>query len=75
MSDEVKKNTGFAHDDDGNVDDRRLAGWVMIGIAGFMSLADLFATLTANENIVIAFLASAGLMMGVTVFEKLFKRS
>jgi len=30
MSDEAK--TGIGHDDDGNVDDKRVAGWVMLGV-------------------------------------------
>ena len=30
-----KKNTGIGHDDDGNVDDRRVAAWVlMVAILG-----------------------------------------
>jgi len=71
MSDEKK--TGLGHDDDGNVDDRRIAGWVLIATAAGMGIADLFAVMTANVEIVLGFITAAALLFGVTVFEK-FKR-
>jgi hypothetical protein len=74
MSDEVKKNTGFAHDDDGNLDDRRIAGWVLIVAAVAMGIADLFEIMTANVEIVLGFITAGALLFGATVFEK-FKRS
>ncbi len=42
MSDEVKKDTGIGHDDDGNVDDKRIAGWILVVTAVVMGIADLF---------------------------------
>ena len=65
-----EKKTGLGHDDDGNVDDRRIAGWVIIGTALAISVADLFALFTANQAIVnTMFLAGVGLL-GSTVAEK-----
>ena len=74
MSDEVKKNTGVGHDDDGNVDDKRIAGWILVITAVGMGIADLFSVMTANERIVEGFLFAGALLFGSTVAEK-FKRS
>ena len=31
--DKSRPNTGLGHDDDGNIDDKRVAGWVMFAVA------------------------------------------
>lgn len=73
MSDSEKK-TGIGHDDDGNVDDRRVAAWLIIVTALAISVLDLFNALSANEALVnTMFLAGVGLF-GATVAEK-FKRT
>jgi hypothetical protein len=71
--DDGKLDTGLGHDDDGNVDDRRIAGWVLIVAAIVMGIADLFGMFSANEVIVQGFLYSGALLFGSTVAEK-FKR-
>jgi len=73
MSDE-KKDTGLGHDDDGNVDDRRIAAWAMIITALGMGIADMFEFFVANERIVEGFLYAGALLFGSTIAEK-FKRS
>lgn len=74
MSDEVKKDTGIGHDDDGNVDDKRIAGWILVVTAVIMGIADLFSIMTANDQIVEGFLFAGALLFGSTVAEK-FKRT
>jgi hypothetical protein len=53
MSEE--KNTGIGHDDDGNVDDGRVAGWVfvaiMVGLAGIGMFGSTENSTTAIEMI------------------------
>lgn len=70
----MEKNTGIGHDDDGNVDDRRIAGWLILGAALVISMLDLFGSLTANQAIVnTMFLAGVGLL-GATVAEKFTRK-
>ena len=68
------KNTGLGHDDDGNVDDRRIAAWALIITALVMGVADMFDIMTANPQIVEGFLYAGALLFGSTIAEK-FKRS
>lgn len=64
---------GIGRDDDGNIDDRRVAAWLIILTALTISVADLFGGLSANEALVnTMFLAGVGLF-GATVAEK-FKK-
>lgn len=66
--------TGIGRDDDGNIDDRRIAAWLIILTALAISVADLFGGLSANEALVSTmFLAGVGLF-GATVAEKFKKR-
>ena len=74
MSDQVRKKTGIAHDDEGNVDDRRVAGWILL----FASIGLALASIVVKSNppsvdIVRAFLLSSVGLFGSTVAEK-FKR-
>lgn len=73
MDDEKVKDTGLMHDDDGNVDDKRVAGWILVVFALLMGIADLLPFFTANERIVESFLFAGGLLLGATLTEK-FKR-
>ena len=69
----MEKKTGLGHDDDGNVDDRRIAGWVIIGAALVISILDLFGSLTANQAIVNTMLLAGVGLFGATIAEK-FKK-
>jgi hypothetical protein len=65
--------TGLLHDDDGNTDDRRVAGALMVITALGMAIADLWPVFVANERIVEGLLYAGALLLGSTVAEK-FKR-
>lgn len=63
-------NTGLGHDDQGHVDDRRVAGWVMLGAAVGMAVATLWPRYSIDPEIIKAFLLAGVALMGVTVAEK-----
>lgn len=67
--------TGLFHDDDGNVDDRRIAGWVLVAAAIAAGILAIFAPGEANSasEIALGFMWGGIALMGVTVSEK-FKR-
>jgi hypothetical protein len=69
------KNTGIGHDDDGNIDDKRVAGWISFVFA--MALA-VFAVATSetaeSTELVQAFLLAGVGFMVPTVAEKLRKK-
>lgn len=71
---EVKKDTGLGHDDDGNWDDRRIAGWILlvasIGLAAYGVHVDAQFTPQIFSP---AILAVVGLF-GSTVAEKFGKK-
>lgn len=71
---EEKRNTGIGHDDDGNLDDRRIAAWVLmiaiLGLAWFGIQSDTSFTVEIFQGGVWASVA----LFGSTVAEK-FKRN
>ncbi len=75
MSDQVQKKTGIAHDDDGNVDDKRVAGWILL----FASIGLAVASIVVKGNppsvdIIRTFLFASVGLLGATVAEKFGKR-
>ncbi|HMA77886.1 MAG TPA: hypothetical protein VKP88_01975 [Candidatus Paceibacterota bacterium] len=69
-----EKNTGVGHDDDGNVDDKRIAGWVCVAAAiGLAAASILVKSNPPSVDIVRAFLLAGVGLLGATVAEK-FKR-
>lgn len=67
---EDKKNTGFLHDDDGNVDDKRIAAWLT-----FLGLIFLSYQAVINNNqealrLVELIIWPWMVLMGVTATEK-----
>lgn len=74
MSDEVKR-TGIGHDDDGNVDDKRVASWLMLAIAAGMGIyAITLSEAGSATELVQAFLLAGVGLMAPTVAEKFRKR-
>jgi hypothetical protein len=71
----MDKNTGLFHDDDGNLDDRRIFGAVMLAAAVAAGTLAIFVTDTPNaaSEIALGFMWGGIALMGVTVGEK-FKR-
>lgn len=67
---EKKKNTGIAHDDDGNIDDRRVAAWIFSLV--IMGLAGVGAFDSSQEavELVRILIWPTMLLFGVTVSEK-----
>lgn len=72
MSD-IKK-TGLGHDDDGNVDDRRVAGWITLGIGLVVGVLDLFSMFEAQAAIFNTLIYAGAVLLGATVFEKFVKK-
>lgn len=74
MSEEQVRRTGIGHDDDGNVDDKRVAAWVMLAVATGMGVyAITLSEAGAATELVQAFLLAGVGLMAPTVAEK-FKR-
>jgi len=71
---EEKKEQGFLHDDEGNFDDRRLAGWfLLIATIAFGIIGVLRDSNNAVQLFQAGTLATAGLM-GATVAEKFARK-
>lgn len=68
----MDKKTGLMHDDDGHVDDKRVASWVCLAAAIGLSTLAIFQGEAPVEIIQAFLLASVGLM-APSVAEK-FKR-
>lgn len=73
MEEEVKK-TGIGRDDDGNVDDKRVAGWISFLFAMGLAVFAVASSETAESTkLVEAFLLAGVAFMAPTIAEK-FKR-
>mgnify|MGYP000025780607 FL=1 len=72
----METNTGLFHDDDGNLDDRRIFGAVMLLAAITAGVLAIFVADEANSasEIALGFMWGGIALMGVTVGEK-FQRS
>ena len=68
------KNTGIGHDDDGNIDDKRIAGWITLGTGLAIGVLDLFSAFEAQPAIFNTLVYAGAIMLGVTVFEKFTKK-
>ena len=79
MSDEITKAivtpSGLGKDGLGNVDDKRIAGWVSLGIAAVIAVLGMVFPSGAAiaSNLVYGFLGSSTLLFGVSGFEKVMK--
>jgi hypothetical protein len=62
--------TGLTRDDDGNRDDKRVAGWIAFGVAVSMGILGIFPRFTAATDIVTSFLGFSAVCFGITIFEK-----
>lgn len=72
MSDETKptKNTGFLHDDDGNVDDKRIAAWLTFGGLVFLVYHAVANQSAEALRLVELIIWPWMVLMGVTATEK-----
>lgn len=70
MSEAPKKNTGLGHDDDGNIDDKRIASWLTF--AGLLFLAYQAVINQSQEalRLVEILIWPWMVLMGVTATEK-----
>ena len=71
---EEKKNTGMCHDDDGNVDDRRIAGWIVTLVCMYVAIAGLHMENPKSVEILQILIWPAVALMGATIAEKFKKR-
>jgi len=72
MSDEAKQ-TGLGHDDDGNIDDKRIAAWVMlVAVLAFAGYGVFWGSQTAT-GLVGQLVWPTLALFGVSVAEK-FRR-
>jgi len=72
MSDEIK--TGLGHDDDGNIDDKRIAAWVMlVSVLAFAGYGVFGESQTAT-GLVGQLVWPTLALFGVSVAEKFRKR-
>lgn len=70
----MEKDTGIFHDDEGNVDDRRIAGWIMlIATIAFGVIGVLRDSTVSVQLFNAGSLAAVGLM-GATVAEKFARK-
>lgn len=71
-----EKNTGLFHDDDGNLDDRRIFGAGMLAAAIAAGVLAIFVTDTPDtaSDIALGFMWGGITLMGVTVGEKFHRR-
>lgn len=70
----MEKKTGLTRDDDGNRDDKRVAGWIAFSVAVFMAALSIFPDFTAATEIVTSFLGFSAVCFGITIFEKFGSR-
>lgn len=70
------KNTGLFHDDDGNLDDRRIFGAGMLAASIAAGVLAIFVTDTPDtaSDIALGFMWGGITLMGVTVGEKFRRR-
>ena len=65
------KNTGLMHDNDGNVDDQRVAGFAFLVTAIGVVIADIIPGLETNSELVWPLIVGAVGCLAPTVAEKI----
>ena len=63
-------NTGIGHDDDGNIDDRRIVGWVLVLLAVGMGIFGVWRDSGNAVEMAQTFLWPGVTALGITVVEK-----
>jgi len=67
----LTKNTGLGHDDDGNIDDKRVAGWVLVVLAVGLGIFGVWKDSANAVQMAETFLWPGIVALGITVGEKL----
>jgi hypothetical protein len=67
---ETKKNTGLFHDDDGYVDDRRVAGWIILVILIYLGYHAVHAGNATALQLIEVMIWPWMILMGTEVAEK-----
>lgn len=67
----AEKNTGLGHDDDGNLDDRRIVGWVLVLLAVGMGVFGVWRDSANAVEMAQTFLWPGVTALGITVVEKM----
>lgn len=60
-------------DGEGNLDDKRIAGWIALIGAGILATVGVIKDSTTAVNIVYALLAFSAACLGITAFERSMK--
>lgn len=69
----LPKDTGIGHDDDGNVDDRRIAGWIMLVASIAFAIVGILRDSSISVQVFNAGILAAVGLLGSTVAEKFAK--
>ena len=74
MADKPLTNTGLGHDDDGNIDDKRVAGWVLVILAVGLGIFGVWRDSANAVQMAETFLWPGVVALGISVGEKFSRR-